>query len=206
MQPTVYVIAQNTHSGGAKSRSNYNISRKRLGRCARSLDRYGWKWREWSAVDGTLVTRDTWQQIGVTLLEDRGKLRDRPGAQGCWMSHWGLWNHCAQSGESMIILEHDAIALRSWNLDFSQRSGVIKLFTAGTKTNSITGEWSKGAWAYWICPSAADRLIEHAQAHGAQALDKHLGSAVVDIHYLDPPLFKHDDQRDPSTTSWRSLV
>lgn len=204
MQPMAYVITQNTYAHTAKSRANYAVSQRRLQRAAHSLDRWGWQWRAWTAVDGTLVDESHWRAIGVELVKDRGKLQYRPGAQGCWMSHWGLWNHSVITGESLIVLEHDAIALRSWQLDFSDRRGVVKLFTAPTKTNSITGEWSKGAWAYWISPTAAQQLIDHARAHGAQALDKHLGSRVVEVDYLDPPLFKHDDQRDPSTTSWRS--
>jgi len=157
------------------------------------------------AVEGALVTERDWDQIGVEILTDRGKLQYRPGAQGCWLSHFHLWNQCRESGQSMIILEEDSIALDSWRPEIAASTGLVKLYANlnghGTKTNSITGVWSQGSIAYWLTADHADQLITHSQRHGAQALDKHLGSEVLAWQHWPHPLFKLNRRSGPSTTS-----
>ena len=174
---------------------------------ARSLKRQGWSWSVFAAVDGhrTDLTSQ-WQQAGVTIMEDRGKLRLRPGAQGCWLSHFQLWSQCRESGRSMIILEDDVIAASPWDSDIAASQSLVKLYAningaGATKTNSVTGQWSQGSLAYWLTAAHADQLICHAQQHGAQALDKHLGSAVLAWQHWPRPLFVMNPHTGPSTTS-----
>jgi hypothetical protein len=173
---------------------------------ARSLKRQAWSWSVFPAVEGSRVTDQHWQEIGVDILTDRGKLQHRPGAQGCWLSHFQLWRECRDSGGSMIILEEDALAVAAWDPEILQQDKLVKLYEnlngeGSTKTNSITGVWSQGSIAYWLTAAQADRLITHSQRYGAQALDKHLGDSVVSWQHWPRPLFELNRRRGPSTTS-----
>lgn len=38
------------------------------------------------------------------------------GTMGCFASHWSLWNMCAESDESFLILEHDGVLIRDPSL------------------------------------------------------------------------------------------
>jgi hypothetical protein len=137
----------------------------------------------------------------VEILADRGKLRYRPGAQGCWISHFDLWQHCVDLAHSIIVLEHDVIAQSGWDPEIADRRELIKLYrSAPVKTNTITGQWSLGAHAYYLTPSNAQLLITHSRCHGAQALDKHLGDRVVDWQFWHRDLFLLDPHRGASTT------
>jgi len=169
---------------------------------ARTLKQHGWSWSVFPAVVGSGVTEESWRSVGVDILRDRGKLQHRPGAQGCWLSHFHLWSWCRESGGSMIIMEEDCLVLGPWDPYIESSSALIKLHeNRGTKVNSITGLWGRGAFAYWLTAAHADRLICHAQQQGAQALDKHIGDLVVDWQHWPRPLVSLNTERGPSTTS-----
>ena len=168
--------------------------------CLRSLHLHGWPCEKFDAVDGNKVDQNVWQSIGVRVLQ-RGKMPRRPGAQGCWISHFLLWQRCRDTQEPLVILEHDALVTAAWSyLDFSH--ALVKLYApTGCKTNDITGMWSRGSHAYTITPQQASLLIDHAQQHGAQALDKHLGDRVVPWRFLEWDLVRLNPRRERSTTS-----
>lgn len=168
--------------------------------CLHSLRVHGWPCEKFDAVDGHRVDNNLWKSIGVRIL-DRGKMPRRPGAQGCWISHFLLWQICRDTQKPLVILEHDAVVTATWpNLDFSQ--SLVKLYgPTGCKTNDITGTWSRGSHAYTITPQQASLLIDHAQQHGAQALDKHLGDRVIPWRFLGWDLVRLNSRRGRSTTS-----
>ena len=56
---------------------------------------------------------------------------------GCAMSHFLLWERCADLGEPILILEHDAVFVREWP--------AFK-FTGICQVNDPTGATRKGAW------------------------------------------------------------
>lgn len=102
----------------------------------------------------------------------------------------------------MVILEHDVLAQGPWTAEIAQSGAVIKLYkSAPVKTNVVTGQWSKGSQAYYLTPSSALQLIDHARCHGAEALDKHLGDRVVLWRFWSEDLFTLNPQRGTSTTS-----
>lgn len=198
---TSYIISLDSETSHPQSRVNHRISRERLVETIRSCEQYAWPYEVWPAVNGYTVTEDTWRELGVELLQDRGKLRLRPGAQGCWLSHFTLWQHCVDIGQPIIVLEHDALVRDPWP-DLDPREGVIKLHRPlKLKQNSLTGLWGTGAWAYLISPEDSLRLIEGSRRLGAQALDKMIGSELVRWRNLDWDLVEHNPDRRASTTS-----
>lgn len=174
-------------------------SRQLLSALAGSLDRWGWQYSVWPAVRGDLVTGRDWQHIGVDL-HTSGKLSRRPGAQGCWLSHWQLWQQVDDRG--MIILEDDAVAEGAWQPDFADPGQMVKLTAeTGTKTNPDTGRWSPGSHAYWIPRDLAQQLMLFSRVQGARAVDKQLGDRVLPWRFLGRNLFTLNPRRGPSTTS-----
>jgi hypothetical protein len=169
--------------------------------CLRSLDRWGWTAQRFDAVEGMTITAASWQDIGVQMLA-RGKMPRRPGAQGCWHSHWRLWNICADEDRPLVIIEHDGVIQQGWPGTLDIEAAVVKLYSsAPCKTNDITGSWSLGSHAYTLTPAQARSLINHAREHGAQALDKHLGDRVINWRFLGWDLVKLNPRRGASTTS-----
>ena len=196
-QPKCWIIASKDSSS-----RHYTSSQQNLKSTMSAADKWQWSVDIWPAVDGWKVTLQTWQGIGVELL-DRGAIVKRPGAQGCFHSHFGIWLWCCQQQSSAVILEHDAEIRGPWPEDLDLDCCVWKLYRPdgrGDRVNEITGLWSPGSWAYSVTPKFAQRLIEFSRAHGAQALDKQLGLSVVPWQYWHQDLVKHRP-RTCSTTS-----
>ena len=187
-QPRAYVIA---HGNSAVVRD-----------CVTSLKRHAWPYEISPAVDGRTITDQDWHKIGVRMSPTAGKLPRRPGAQGCWFSHWRLWNLCVATSQPMVILEHDAIVQGPWptDLDFTQE--IVKLYrTAPCKTKPELGVWSKGSHAYTVTPDQAQALIDRGHQWGASPVDKHIISGVIPWRFLDHDLVRLNPRRGPSTTS-----
>ena len=170
-----------------------------------SAQRHNWKIKKYPAIDGPALPKSAWKSIQVELTEHSGKLTSRLGAQGCFFSHFRLWEICLSQDQPMIILEHDAVIQAPLpNIDLTQ--GIVKLFKShSVKQNSITGTWSKGAYGYALSPSHADLLIKGCRRYGAQALDKMIGSNIVPWGFLDQDLITLPNKMW-STTSPKSKV
>lgn len=187
IQPRCYIIA---HSSSPV-----------VGHCVQSLKQHGWQYEIVPAVDGSQITEANWQQIGV-VMSDLGKMKRRPGAQGCWLSHFALWKQCVELQEPIVILEHDALVTGPWpdNLDIDTQ--LIKLYnSAECKINPRFGLWSKGSHAYTLTPTQAQILITDAQKKQAQSLDKHLGDSVLPWTFHKDNLVVLNPARGRSTTS-----
>jgi GR25 family glycosyltransferase involved in LPS biosynthesis len=187
MQPKCYVI---THQGSRVIKD-----------CESSLQTHGWTYELFPAVNGLKITLNDWQAIGIELSAD-GKMSRRPGAQGCWMSHYQLWHRCIDSDQPIVIMEHDAVVNGPWPEDLDIDSRLVKLYNkAECKDNPTFGRWSKGSHAYTVTPAQAQRLIDHARANGAQSVDKHLGMSVLDWTFYKTDLVTLNPGRGPSSTS-----
>jgi GR25 family glycosyltransferase involved in LPS biosynthesis len=185
IQPTCYVIAH------AQSRV--------VDDCIASLIKYKWKFERFNAVED--VTDADWKRIGITM-SDKGKMPRRPGAQGCWHSHYELWNKCATTNMPIVVMEHDAVVNGSWPESLNIDGQLIKLYrSAECKVNPAYGRWSKGDHAYTVTPTQAQRLIDYARDNGAQAVDKHLGDLVLPWTFLNQDLVTLNPNRGPSSTS-----
>ena len=169
--------------------------------CVSSLDRWAWQYKIFTAVDGRRITIENWTRIGVTMSTG-GKMHRRPGAQGCWMSHWALWNLCVDTNQSMVVLEHDAVVQASWPEDLDIETQLVKLYrSAPCKDKPLYGRWSKGSHAYSLTPSQAARLIDFARHNPAQAVDKHFGDRVIPWRFCSQDLVMLSANRGASSTS-----
>jgi len=186
-QPHCYVIAHPTS--------------RVVNDCIASLKKHGWAFEVFPAVNGHTVTEQTWKSVGVQMSSN-GKMPRRPGAQGCWISHWRLWNRCVDTDRPIVILEHDAVVTAPWPTDLDIESTLVKLYTtAECKVNPAFGLWSKGSYAYTLTPAQAQRLIDYARTNGAQAVDKHLGEQVLPWRFHSKDLIVLNPHRGKSTTS-----
>lgn len=187
MQPCSYVIA--------------HTSSPVVGECVQSLEQHGWPYKIISATDGQTITQRDWDRIGVRM-SDTGKMPSRPGAQGCWHSHFRLWRQCVELNEPIVVLEHDAVVTAPWPNTLDIETQLIKLYsTAECKLHPHFGLWSKGSHAYSLTPQQAQILITDAQTRGAQAVDKHLGDRVLPWTFLSYDLVVRNPRRVRSTTS-----
>lgn len=178
-----------------------HTSSRVIGDCVQSLERHGWPYEIFPARDGQRVTQADWDRVGVRMMSE-GKMTRRPGAQGCWLSHFALWQRCVDLDQPIIIMEHDAVVTAPWPADIDIDTCVVKLYsTAECKVNPAFGLWSKGAHAYTVTPQQAHILITDAQQRGAQALDKHLGDRVLPWTFYQTDLVMLNPARGPSSTS-----
>jgi len=202
IRPHVYIIAQ-VDSSNKISKKNHEISVGCLATTQKLLDQYGWDWTVWPAQDGYAVTDQTWEQLGIFLYTGGGKLPDRPGAQGCVISHFRLWQHCVKTDQPMIVLEHDAQLVDCrWPEYLDINARIYKLHARTKhKGNPVTGDWSTGTYAYTLVPWQAQTLIDSVIKHGAQSSDKLIGSNIVEWDYSPQTLFQHDPAIRRSTTS-----
>jgi hypothetical protein len=207
-QPKTFLITQTTSNGSQWSDRNLQLSQKNSTVSLARAAQMGWTVELWPAVDGFALDSTAWDRIGVRLL-DRGAIVKRPGARGCFHSHFGLWQHCVDLKEPIVIFEHDAKVVRSWPQTLDLDCCVWKLHTPdgrGERLNEITGHWSCGAWAYTVTPQWAAQLIAFSRTHGAQAVDKQIGSAVVPWQYTDCDIAVHGPSAGISTTSTKATI
>lgn len=197
-QPKTWIIAQTD----PKSR-HYAASQKNLTTTLASASAWSWPVDIWPAVDGWTMGAGAWDRIGVTLLP-RGAIQKRPGAQGCFHSHFGIWSWCVEHQRSAVVLEHDARIMGPWPTNINLEQNIWKLYQPdgrGDRENDYTGTWSCGSWAYTVTASQAQRLVEFSRSVGAQALDKQLGSRAAPWAYWCDNLVVHAPAVSTSTTS-----
>jgi len=151
---------------------------------------------------------EKFREYGITRFLTRDII-DNPGHQGCFLSHFELWMKCVKLNEPTIILEHDAVFIRTLPDDILDKfDGVLKLDpfdvfdTTEIYTKNVqghmsepvevwhqpsrntwhgTGEFLWGAYGYIIKPHAAMELVQFARRIGAAPTDIHIGRNIVDI-------------------------
>lgn len=146
----------------------------------------GWDLEYWSGVDGRITDLSL---HGIAIYQNHKKCvryMSRPGTQGCFLSHWQLWNQCRQQGQPMAIFEHDVEFIggppSSW-----PDSDVVKLEGFRPSKPIPAGQWWEGARAYVISPQGASKIIAWVSKHGAMPADWMLCDGIVSV--------SHDQQR-----------
>ena len=196
-QPKCWIIAE----VNPRSR-NYVSSQRSVNQTLTLAQQWGWSVDVWPAVDGWTMSDQQWDDIGVTLL-NRGAILRRPGARGCFHSHFGIWLWAMKHQQSVVVLEHDAAIRGPWPEDLDIEHCVWKLHRPdgrGDRVNDYTGLWSCGAWAYTLTDKFAGQLVDFSRSVGAQAVDKQLGDRVVPWNYWRENLVVHSPRAN-STTS-----
>jgi GR25 family glycosyltransferase involved in LPS biosynthesis len=176
-QPKTFIIALKDHA----------TSESQLKDCLASAEKNNWQVEIFWGIYGNTITEKDWIDIGV-----KSYIR-KPGAEGCWFSHYYLWKRCIKLNEPIVVLEHDAIIEKSWeaiNIDKS----LIKLHKNYRKdpknykwNHPICGQWSLSTHAYCITPNHAEILINSAKTLGAYPADVFIGSNIISVDLLGEP-------------------
>jgi GR25 family glycosyltransferase involved in LPS biosynthesis len=177
-QPRTFVIALKNHP----------VSEKQLDDCLVSAASHGWHVEVSWGVDGRTITSDTWETEGLIPRLDKPTMA-KPGVQGCFLSHWKLWNLCVELNEPIVILEHDSVIQQKWE-SITLDTSIIKLHRhySGKKVkyDVDSGNWSKSGHAYCISPFHAKILIEFVRRVGAYEVDIIMGNKVIPVQHLAP--------------------
>ena len=112
-----------------------------------------------------------------------------PGDKLFFLSHYKLCNTCLAINEPIIILEDDAIAIAPLR-PIESEYDLVKLHKPRASGQSKLGHWSIGAFAYWLSPSGARKLIDFSKQNGPMLADKIIVSSVLNWGYLDSPIIK----------------
>jgi GR25 family glycosyltransferase involved in LPS biosynthesis len=162
-----------------------------------------------------LYCKDLFEIIGIKkLLSKNMKV---PGVQGCFLSHFKLWQYCVEIQETILILEHDGILLREIPLDVEKHfteilnldpcdqfsdeynENILRTQLYPIEYNSLihvnnkhhlAGYYIPGAYGYLIKPKGAQKLIDWALKKGALPTDKHIGTNTVDIKITSVPVVR----------------
>jgi GR25 family glycosyltransferase involved in LPS biosynthesis len=167
--------------------------------CVTSGRTHNWNIQAWPAVDGKTLTPGHFSELNLKLNPET-KIAHRPGAQGCFLSHWALWHHCIELDQPIVILENDAI-INEPIPEFDATKGILKLHRdRGTKI-SASGTWSKGTHGYIIAPDHARQLIQALKTTQVRPSDKAIGSLFVTWRHSDRDIVTLNLNRGPSTTA-----
>ena len=178
---------------------NNSHSQALLTDCLASCQQWGWSAQPYWAVNGAVVTQQMYADHNL-YLNPETKIARRPGAQGCFFSHWNLWKLCVEKNTPIIILESDAV-IQGPLPELDLELGVLKFHQdRGTKTG-FTGTWSKGAHAYAIAPAQALAILQGTQSTEVKPADKCIGTRWVNWRHYDRDLVALNPKRGPSTTA-----
>lgn len=134
-------------------------------------------------------------------------IANKPGHQGCFLSHFELWLKCIELNEPIIILEHDGIFIRSlpgdilenfievcrldafdrWLPGYNQQVeySLNEAIGYNGKPTAVhyhsSGNYYVGAYGYIVKPQGAEKLVKFARERGIVCTEAHIGSKVVDI-------------------------
>jgi len=157
-----------------------------------SCNQYKWSISIFPAVNGYNLVDSIWADLQLpqpkkSINKEKKFIGDLPGAQGCFLSHYKLWNTCIALDQPIVILEDDAIAIAPLNIS-NVDYDLVKLHSPRTEGQSKLGYWSAGAFAYWLSPQGALKLVEFSKQNGPMLADKIIASSVLNWGYLDTPI------------------
>jgi hypothetical protein len=158
------------------------------------------------AINGYALEQNDWYNFGFAVpkkSKKQTKFGNLLGAQGCFLSHYQLWKHCVTIDRSIIVLEDDAEVLAPIP-NIVTNKDLIKLHDPRhLHQHEKLGSWAPGAFAYWLTPDGAQKLITFAKTFGPGHTDKLIGSNVLDWGYLTPHIVKLGPRIGSSTNPVR---
>jgi GR25 family glycosyltransferase involved in LPS biosynthesis len=156
--------------------------------CLASAKKFDWEIEIFPAINGNTITDQTWKDYGLKNSRHRPADLTQKGTQGCFLSHWTLWNRCVELNKTIVVLEQDSI-IGGYYPAIPKTNGIIKLHPEyGVEEDPISGTWTPSTHAYYIEPLTAKQIIEFVKTHGWMAVDVLLGSNVVDVYHTSPEL------------------
>jgi hypothetical protein len=168
-------------------------ARARISKTVGLAKKFNWPVEIFPAVNGYYLNDLIWSDLGLSIpkkTKNKDKFGDKPGALGCFISHFLLWKHCANTNQPIIVLEDDADVISEWQ-SFNYQNDLVKLHAKRKHNEHPTvGVWSPGAFAYWISPAGANKLINFAKQNGPKYVDKMIGDNILDWTYEDQPKVK----------------
>jgi hypothetical protein len=146
----------------------------------------GWHIHRYPAIDGHNV-----EVAGLLMSSPL-----TPGEIGCALSHLDLWKMCRDQNSPIIVLEDDAYCIANYTT-IETEYALLKLHIPRNITGKNTyrksktfGVWTPGAYAYYLTPVAADKLVRWVDTHGLSPVDKVIGSNIVNFAHIQEPLFR----------------
>lgn len=181
-----------------------HYARDRLYKTLSSCQRHDWTVTVFDAVNGYKIDPTVWTTIGVKQPKKKlgsvGKFGDKPGAHGCFLSHFFLWQKVITDQKPIIVLEDDAEIIAPMPIIMQDHFDVIKLHAPRQRClHSTVGEWSPCTFAYYISVKGAAKLIAWTKVNGAKYTDKLIGSNIVHWTYLESPAVKLRAHQGSST-------
>lgn len=145
-------------------------------RCIWSAKKYGAEVKVFDAVRA-IDAQAARESAGIPIDGFRGKYSRLNNVVACFMSHYALWNQCAESNKNIFILEHDAVFVNSIpTVDFKGLLSLGKPSYGNYRNPSMIGVneltskfYLPGAHAYMLKPYAARALIEKAKKEACPA-------------------------------------
>lgn len=168
-----------------------------------SCRKNNWTIEIFDAINGYALTQDIWDQLNLKSPKKKnnsvGKFEDKPGAHGCFLSHYILWNRCVSLNEPIIILEDDALVINQLSV-IDTKHDLLKLHSPrGEKIHPVFGKWSPMAFAYWLTPIGAKKLINYSIQNKPTYNDKMIGSNILSWDYIKSPIVKLQSRKGSST-------
>ena len=162
---------------------NNFIAYQQLERFKLFAEKHKWTYSVFPAINGNLIDDTVFINEGLEINQE-SKFSKRPGAKGCFLSHWYLWKKCCENQEPFVIMESDAVIngpMPSFNLN-----SLIKLHTdRGTNWSDVSGNWSKGSHAYVLSPSHAEQLIDNCKKITLKPVDVILGDKLINWRHFE---------------------
>lgn len=159
--------------------SEYDLSVEMAETAYNSGVSHGWNIHYFEGVNGKTQTLEDFDlKIDPTMKKTR-KAMQKPGVQGCFLSHFQLWSVCVENDTPLCVLEHDIEITGPFpEIEFED---VLKIYV-GEPTKKISlGNWWNSAAAYCIKPAGAKKLVNFVQENGAMPADIMLNTGIVDI-------------------------
>lgn len=194
---------------------NNLISEKYAKLCVDQAEKFNVVVEYFDAINGL----DYQQHLDQLDIFPRYKFKKgRVGVYGCFLSHYYLWQKCAESKIPFLILEHDGYFIKplppdildrftdvlkldnndpfskSYNLIIDQEGDlelrIEKYYNSQAKflEKNQTGNYLRGAYSYIIKPFAARKLIDWITMNGFLPADNQIGDAIVDIKVTVPTI------------------
>ena len=146
----------------------------------------GWNVERYDAVDGRAINFSELSKYNLRLDTRKKKqvaAMSRPGVFGNFITHWQLWNLCAELNEPIGVFEHDVLFVKPPEIHFYSFPDLLRLGWITKQKDYGTGDCWSGAHAYIIKPKGAKKIIKWGRRNGVICADAMLGSLVLDMAF-----------------------